>query len=153
MLYNVNSILNNRRLLDRTKKERISNYLLRISNRSTDQGVLDLVASLHDQLPDLTPPPPPPPPGPGDGGDGGDGDGNGGGGGDDEDDDDGGGIPLTLELYSNNNYILDIHTDRRLRFVGEARRALNNRGLIAGYNTCFVGGVGTHTANVRPRRH
>ncbi len=54
VLYNVNTILNNGRLLDRSKRERVFNYLLRISQRSTARVCVCVCVEDSNLVPSLS---------------------------------------------------------------------------------------------------
>ncbi len=160
----LDTILSNRRTGQKTKIERLRAYILRVNQRSTDVGVLELVANISERIHEITRPPAEEEEdedeGGGGGGDDGDNDrsgdddrgdgdddhGGGGGGGDDDDEDQT--IRLDQPLYSAPSLsdAVPISAYHQLDTVGEVSQVMFNGGIVAAlqYNLDDVLNVFAH---------
>ncbi len=147
----LDTILSNRRTGQKTKIERLRAYILRVNQRSTDVGVLELVANISERIHEITRPPAEEEEdededrggggggddgdndrgGDGDRGDGDDDHGGGGGGGDDDDEDQT--IRLDQPLYSAPSLsdAVPISAYHQLDTVGEVSQVMFNGGIVA----------------------
>ncbi len=160
----LDTILSNRRTSQKTKIERLRAYILRVNQRSTNVGVLELVANVSEQIHEITRPPAEEEEEDedegGGGGAGGDndsgadgdrgsdeGDDGGGGGGGDEDDEDNT-IRLDQPLYSAPSLsdAVPIGSYHQLDTVGEVSQVMFNGGIVAAlqYNLDDVLNVFAH---------
>ena len=160
----LDTILSNRRTSQKTKIERLRAYILRVNQRSTDVGVLELVANVSEQIHEITRPPADEEDEDEDEGGGGGGgndndsgadgdrgnddndDGGGGGGGDEDDEDNT--IRLDQPLYSAPSLsdAVPIGSYHQLDTVGEVSQVMFNGGIVAAlqYNLDDVLNVFAH---------
>ena len=138
VLNGLNTILSNRRTSQKTKIDRLRAYVSRISQRSTDIGVLQLVANINDRVDEITRPPEDEDEdqdrgGGGGGGNDGDDDRGGGGGGGNDDDDEDQTRRLDQPLYSAPSLsdAVPVSSYHQLDTVGEVSQVLFNGGIVA----------------------
>ncbi len=137
VLNGLDTILSNRRTSQKTKIDRLRAYVSRISQRSTDIGVLQLVANINDRVDEITRPPEDEDEdqdrGGGGGGNDGDDDRGGGGGGGNDDDDEDQTRRLDQPLYSAPSLsdAVPVSSYHQLDTVGKVSQVLFNGGIVA----------------------